>query len=134
MKYKLIHTFVLMLIILQTNVALANGNMVIADEEICLVQVRTDDDNKKWTYKRTPQKCPLQLFIEGNKLHFFVDGLPVTSNVRIYESIKETECASFYIDVASHEEVSLPASLTGGDYVVIVAVCDEIYKGTFALQ
>ena len=119
---------------LQTSNIMASGVLNPTDEEICLVQVKVNDENNNWKYKRSPQKCPLQLFVDGNKLHFFVKGLPVTSYVRIYESTKETECVSFCIDITSHEEVPLPTSLTDGSYVVIVTVCNEMYKGTFAIQ
>ena len=57
-----------------------------------------------------------------------------TNSSFIYESTKETECVSFCIDITSHEEVPLPTSLTDGSYVVIVTVCNEMYKGTFAIQ
>uniref|UniRef100_UPI003FEDE047 hypothetical protein n=1 Tax=Alloprevotella sp. TaxID=1872471 RepID=UPI003FEDE047 len=134
MKLKLKCAIALMLVFMQTSNIMASGVLNPTDEEICLVQVKVNDENNNWTYKRSPQKCPLQLFVDGNKLHFFVKGLPVTSYVRIYESTKETECVSFCIDITSHEEVPLPTSLTDGSYVVIVTVCNEMYKGTFAIQ
>lgn len=135
MKLKLKCAIALMLVFIQTSNIMANGGLNSTDEEICLVHVKVNDDNNNnWKYKRSPQKCPLQLFVDGNKLHFFVKGLPVTSYVRIYESTQGTECVSFCIDITSHEEVPLPTSLTGGSYVVIVTVCNEMYKGIFAIQ
>ena len=136
MSFKLKCAFVLVFLFLQTNIALANSNTSMTDEEIYLVQVKTNENGEtsEWKHKRSPQRCPLRLFIEGNKLHFFGGDLPMTSSVRIYESAKETECASFCIDIASHEEVSLPETLAGGNYTIIVTVCNNIYKGFFELQ
>lgn len=134
MKLKLKYVIALMLVFIQANIIMANGGLNSTGEEICLAQVKANDDNNNWTYKRSPQICPLQLFIEDNKLHFFGGDVPVTSRVRIYESVKETDCASFCIDIASHEEVSLPETLAGGNYTIIITVCNNIYKGFFELQ